>query len=212
VLLGDGECLEEMRELVRDLKLEPWVSMTAWLSEADVFGCLAAADLGIDMSLQSEVSLPDRVAGSALISVARETSEYWAHALWTNRWPSIELHVLLDGLEGMLILAGKRDGHGLLLVERSFARLMEETQAPDSTLPETISGVMVRSDVLARRFASACCCMDAGSSGRPSGVTGCIGWPMRSWATCGRMEASSPRTTTRSRIPGARYSPFRRCT
>jgi glycosyltransferase involved in cell wall biosynthesis len=27
VLLGDGECLEEMRELVRDLKLEPWVSM-----------------------------------------------------------------------------------------------------------------------------------------------------------------------------------------
>lgn len=76
VLLGDGECLEEMRELVRDLKLEPWVSMPAWLSEADVFGCLAAADLGIDMSLQSEVSLPDRVAGSALISVARETSEY----------------------------------------------------------------------------------------------------------------------------------------
>jgi glycosyltransferase involved in cell wall biosynthesis len=76
VLLGDGECLEEMRELVRDLKLEPWVSMPTWLSEADVFGCLAAADLGIDMSLQSEVSLPDRVAGSALISVARETSEY----------------------------------------------------------------------------------------------------------------------------------------
>jgi hypothetical protein len=70
--------------------------------------------------------------------------------LWTNRWPSIELHVLLYGLEGMLILAGKRDGHGLRLVERSFARLMEETQAPDSTLPETISGVMVRSDVLAQ--------------------------------------------------------------
>jgi hypothetical protein len=124
VLLGDGECLEEMRELVRDLKLEPWVSMPGWLSEADVFGCLAAADLGIDMSLQSEVSLPARVAGSALISVARETSEYWAHALWTNRWPSNELHVLLYGLEGMLILAGKRDGHGLRLVERSFARLM----------------------------------------------------------------------------------------
>lgn len=70
--------------------------------------------------------------------------------MWTNRWPSIELHVLLYGLEGMLILAGKRDGHGLRLVERSFARLMEETQAPDSTLPETISGVMVRSDVLAQ--------------------------------------------------------------
>jgi hypothetical protein len=70
--------------------------------------------------------------------------------LWTNRWPSTELHVLLYGLEGMLILAGKRDGHGLRLVERSFARLMEETQAPDSTLPETIGGGIVHSDVLAQ--------------------------------------------------------------
>jgi glycosyltransferase involved in cell wall biosynthesis len=56
VLLGDGECLDEMRELVRALDLEPWVSIPGWLSEAEVFGCLAAADIGIDTSLQSEVS------------------------------------------------------------------------------------------------------------------------------------------------------------
>jgi glycosyltransferase involved in cell wall biosynthesis len=56
VLLGDGECLEEMRELVRELALEPWMSLPGWQSEADVFGCLAAADIGIDTSLQSEVS------------------------------------------------------------------------------------------------------------------------------------------------------------
>jgi glycosyltransferase involved in cell wall biosynthesis len=56
VLLGDGECLDEMRELVRELNLEPWVSVPGWLSEADVFGCLAAADVGVDTSLQSEVS------------------------------------------------------------------------------------------------------------------------------------------------------------
>jgi glycosyltransferase involved in cell wall biosynthesis len=56
VLLGDGECLEQMRELVGELKLEPWVSLPGWLSEAAVFGCLAAADIGIDTSLQSEVS------------------------------------------------------------------------------------------------------------------------------------------------------------
>jgi glycosyltransferase involved in cell wall biosynthesis len=56
VLLGDGECLDEMRELVRELDLEPWVSIPGWLSEAEVFGCLAAADVGIDTSLQSEVS------------------------------------------------------------------------------------------------------------------------------------------------------------
>jgi glycosyltransferase involved in cell wall biosynthesis len=56
VLLGDGECLDEMRELVRELDLEPWVSIPGWLSEAEVFGCLAAAHIGIDTSLQSEVS------------------------------------------------------------------------------------------------------------------------------------------------------------
>jgi glycosyltransferase involved in cell wall biosynthesis len=56
VLLGDGECLTQMRELVRDLDLEPWVSIPGWLSEAEVFGCLAAADIGIDTSLQYEVS------------------------------------------------------------------------------------------------------------------------------------------------------------
>jgi hypothetical protein len=96
------------------------------------------------------LTLPDRVASSALISEARETSEYWAHALWTTRWPCNELHALLYGLEGMLILAGKRGGRGLRLIERPFARLMEETQAPDGTLPETINGGIVRSDVLAQ--------------------------------------------------------------
>lgn len=55
-LLGDGECLEQLRDQVRELALEPWVSMPGWLSEAEVFGCLAAADVGIDTSLQSEVS------------------------------------------------------------------------------------------------------------------------------------------------------------
>lgn len=96
------------------------------------------------------LGLPDRVAGSALISVARETSEYGAHAFWTNAWRCNELHALLYGLEGMLILAGKRDGQGLRLVERPFARLMEETQASDGTLPETVHGGIVRSDVLAQ--------------------------------------------------------------
>jgi glycosyltransferase involved in cell wall biosynthesis len=56
VLLGDGECLDELRESVRERRLEPWVSLPGWLSETDVFGCLAAADIGIDTSLQSEVS------------------------------------------------------------------------------------------------------------------------------------------------------------
>jgi hypothetical protein len=94
--------------------------------------------------------LPDGVAGGALIGVAQETCEYWAHALWTNAWPCQEVHPLLYGLEGMLILSGKRDGQGLRVVERLFVRLMEDVQTSDGTLPERIQGGIVRSDVLAQ--------------------------------------------------------------
>lgn len=94
--------------------------------------------------------LPDRVASTALIGVAQRTSEYWAHALWSRPWPCQELHALLYGLEGLLILAGKRDAQGLRVVERPFARLIEGSQAADGTLPETVHGGIVRSDVLAQ--------------------------------------------------------------
>jgi glycosyltransferase involved in cell wall biosynthesis len=56
VVLGDGECLEELRELTRERGLERWVSFPGWLPEATVFAYLATADVGIDTSLQVEVS------------------------------------------------------------------------------------------------------------------------------------------------------------
>jgi glycosyltransferase involved in cell wall biosynthesis len=56
VVLGDGECLEEARALASELALDPWVSFPGWLPESEVFSCLAAADLGIDASLQEEVT------------------------------------------------------------------------------------------------------------------------------------------------------------
>jgi glycosyltransferase involved in cell wall biosynthesis len=56
VVLGDGECLDEMRALTRELGLERWISFPGWLPEADVFSYLATADLGIDTSMQVEVS------------------------------------------------------------------------------------------------------------------------------------------------------------
>jgi glycosyltransferase involved in cell wall biosynthesis len=56
VVLGDGECLDEMRALTRELGLERWVTFPGWLPEADVFAHLATADLGIDTSMQVEVS------------------------------------------------------------------------------------------------------------------------------------------------------------
>ncbi len=56
VVLGDGECLDELRVLSSRLGTDPWVSFTGWVDEAAVFTHLASADLGLDTSLQEEVS------------------------------------------------------------------------------------------------------------------------------------------------------------
>jgi glycosyltransferase involved in cell wall biosynthesis len=55
-ILGDGECLEEMRTDVARLGLERWVTFTGWVSEEEVFRYLATSDVGLDASLQVEVS------------------------------------------------------------------------------------------------------------------------------------------------------------
>jgi glycosyltransferase involved in cell wall biosynthesis len=68
VLLGDGECLEDVRKLASDLGLNPWMSFPGWLTEEEVFSYLASADLGLDTSLQEEVS-------------PVKTMEYMAHGL-----------------------------------------------------------------------------------------------------------------------------------
>jgi glycosyltransferase involved in cell wall biosynthesis len=56
VLLGDGECLDEARALSSELGLDPWVSFPGWVPESAVFTYLATADLGLDASLQADVS------------------------------------------------------------------------------------------------------------------------------------------------------------
>jgi glycosyltransferase involved in cell wall biosynthesis len=56
VLLGDGERLDEVRQMTADLGLEPWVQLPGWVTEEEVFRQLASADLGVDTSLQQEVS------------------------------------------------------------------------------------------------------------------------------------------------------------
>jgi glycosyltransferase involved in cell wall biosynthesis len=55
-IIGDGECMEDVRSLVRRSHLEPWVTLTGWLPEESLFRYLASADLGVDASLQDEVS------------------------------------------------------------------------------------------------------------------------------------------------------------
>src|SRR5215218_3486110 len=55
-ILGDGECLEETRSLCANLGLQRHVSLPGWLPERQVFAYLATADVGLDTSLQAEVS------------------------------------------------------------------------------------------------------------------------------------------------------------
>lgn len=56
VLVGDGECLDDLRALVHGRSLDEHVGFTGWVPEETVFGHLAVADLGIDTSLQEEVT------------------------------------------------------------------------------------------------------------------------------------------------------------
>jgi glycosyltransferase involved in cell wall biosynthesis len=55
-ILGDGEALDDLRSESARLGLEPWVTFPGWLPEQQVFTYLATADLGLDTSLQNEVS------------------------------------------------------------------------------------------------------------------------------------------------------------
>jgi glycosyltransferase involved in cell wall biosynthesis len=56
VVLGDGECHDEARALSSRLGLDAWVTFPGWVPESTVFTYLATADVGIDASLQEEVS------------------------------------------------------------------------------------------------------------------------------------------------------------
>jgi glycosyltransferase involved in cell wall biosynthesis len=55
-VIGGGECLSEVEALARELDVEEWVHFTGMLSSEQVFQYLATADIGLDASLQFEVS------------------------------------------------------------------------------------------------------------------------------------------------------------
>lgn len=55
-VIGDGECLAAAKSLVRELGIDDWVHFPGFLSYDQVFQYLATADIGLDASLQFEVS------------------------------------------------------------------------------------------------------------------------------------------------------------
>jgi glycosyltransferase involved in cell wall biosynthesis len=56
MLLGNGECLEELQAMVDSLGLRDNVWFPGWLGEVELYRHLAAADIGVDTSLQPEVT------------------------------------------------------------------------------------------------------------------------------------------------------------
>src|SRR5512139_332064 len=56
LLLGNGECLDELRALTTELDLDDWVEFPGWLPEVDLYRYLASCDVGLDTSLQEEVT------------------------------------------------------------------------------------------------------------------------------------------------------------
>jgi glycosyltransferase involved in cell wall biosynthesis len=56
VVIGNGECFASAKALCKELELDQWVTFTGWVPEESVFRFLATADVGLDASLQPEVS------------------------------------------------------------------------------------------------------------------------------------------------------------
>lgn len=56
MLIGNGECLEELQAMVDGFGLRDNVWFPGWLGEVDLYRHLAAADVGVDTSLQPEVT------------------------------------------------------------------------------------------------------------------------------------------------------------
>jgi len=48
VIMGSGDSLEDLREMVRALKLEKFIELTGWISDEDLQANLAAADICMD--------------------------------------------------------------------------------------------------------------------------------------------------------------------
>ena len=56
LIIGAGESLASLVELVDNLDLREWMTFTGWLDQKGMYDHLARADLGVDTNLQEEVT------------------------------------------------------------------------------------------------------------------------------------------------------------
>jgi hypothetical protein len=94
--------------------------------------------------------LPGDVLDARLVRACRQTAAHWAAAMGAE-WPCTELHPLLYGLEGLLILEPAPSEHTIDVVEGLYERLLR-LQAADGSLPAASGGSSheVRADVIAQ--------------------------------------------------------------
>jgi glycosyltransferase involved in cell wall biosynthesis len=133
LLLGEGECLAQTRALAHELELDPWIGFTGWVTEEEVFTVLATADLGLDASLQEEVSPVKALEYMALgLPIAsfdlRETRAIAEGAAgFAEPGDARALGSLIDEL---LRAPDRRRSMGQVGCERMGDRLAWERQAP----------------------------------------------------------------------------------
>jgi glycosyltransferase involved in cell wall biosynthesis len=72
ILMGDGQCLSELKALARDLAIEPWVDFTGWADDATISAVLSNSDLGLQ---------PDRRTPFTDLCTMLKTVEYLAFGL-----------------------------------------------------------------------------------------------------------------------------------
>lgn len=94
--------------------------------------------------------LPAGIIDGALVQACHQTIARWADSL-AESWPGPELHPLLYGLEGLMMLNQPPSEETLDLVERVFESVLR-LQGADGSLPAeaTPTSALVRSDVLAQ--------------------------------------------------------------
>lgn len=94
--------------------------------------------------------LPPETLDPAVGDACRATIASWAEALEAS-WPSPQLHPVLYGIEGLLMLSPEAPAGALDAAECAFERLME-LQRPDGMLPAAVDGqgTEVRADVIAQ--------------------------------------------------------------
>jgi glycosyltransferase involved in cell wall biosynthesis len=145
VILGDGECLEETRRLATELGLDPWVTFTGWVSEDMVFRHLATSTLGLDASLQPEVS-PVKAAeymAFGIPFVAFDLPETRAAALSAAVYATPgDVEALARAIDGLLDDPDRRSAMGRAGRQRVEELLAWDRQA--AVYLEAIDGLLTR--------------------------------------------------------------------